>query len=180
MKNLLFAEAGESIMSIIVIVILVALLVVMLVMNNKKRAQYMQELQENQKKFVVGAKVKTYAGFYGEIVAIREALDGTKVITIKIGEGSNAINMDIDMNFIASIDDKDNKEKYDEEYNELVKKVEENISKMDDESSKVVLDEEKTINENTENEKTIEEKEDNKENTKESQTDKKKTSKSKK
>jgi preprotein translocase subunit YajC len=100
-------------------------------MNSKKRTQYIEQVKEMQSKFEVGTKVKTYAGIYGEIVAIREALDGTKVITIKSGDGENAMTFDIDIQYISNIDEKDNKEIYDEEYNELKKKMEETTQNLE-------------------------------------------------
>lgn len=119
------AEGGSSIFLYIVLGLLVVFCIFSFVTNNKKRAQYLEQVKEMQSKFEVGTKVKTYAGIYGEIVAIRDALDGTKVVTIKSGDGENAMTFDVDIQYISNIDEKDNKELYDEEYEELKKKMEE-------------------------------------------------------
>lgn len=141
---------GSTIFMWVLIGIMVLGSIYLLVSGNKKRAEYYEKLKEEQAKFVVGVKVKTNAGIFGEIINIRTALDGTKVVTIKSGEGNNAMTFDIDINYITNIDDKDNKEVFDEEYNELMKKVEETSASLDAESSSKVFEEEKSENQDTE------------------------------
>lgn len=116
-------NSGNSWVLIVAIVALALLMVYSIISGKKRTAAYKQQLEENQKKFVVGAKIKTYAGVYGEIIAIREALDESKVATIKSGEGENAMTFEIDLNYILGIDEKDNKELFDEECNALMQKI---------------------------------------------------------
>lgn len=137
------AEGGGSIFLYIVLGLLVVFCIFSFVSNNKKRAQYLEQVKEMQSKFQIGTKVKTYAGIYGEIVAMRDALDGTKVVTIKSGDGDNAMTFDVDIQYISNIDEKDNKEVYDEEYEELKKKMEETSQDLDTTVLKVEEIEEK-------------------------------------
>ena len=131
------AEGGSPIFLFVVLGLLIVFCIFSYITNSKKRTQYMEQVKEMQSKFTVGTKVKTYAGIYGEIVAIREALDGTKVVTIKSGDGENAMTFDVDIQYISSIDEKDNKEIYDEEYEELKKKMDEATQDLDASSLKV-------------------------------------------
>ena len=136
-------EGGSSIFLYIVLGLLVVFCIFSFVSNNKKRTQYLEQVKEMQSKFQIGTKVKTYAGIYGEIVAMRDALDGTKVVTIKSGDGDNAMTFDVDIQYISNIDEKDNKEVYDEEYEELKKKMEETSQALDTTVLKVEEIEEK-------------------------------------
>ena len=119
---------------IILLGVMVLMCIVSFVTSNKKRKEYMEQMKEMQSKFTAGTKVKTYAGIYGEIVSIREALDGSKVATIKSGEGENAMTFDIDVTYISNIDDKDNQKVYDEEYEALKKKMEETAQSLEGEA----------------------------------------------
>lgn len=120
MNFMLEADTSNTIISLILIGILAIFLIFIFISNNKKKAQYMQEMKRTQSKFVAGAKVKTYAGFYGEIVSVRTALDGTSVVTLKVGEGDKIVHIEMDINYISNIDDKDNKEVFDDEYEKLM------------------------------------------------------------
>ena len=70
--------------------------------RSKKNKENAQNMVNNIK---VGDKVKTYSGFYGEIVSITETTDG-KVAVLRTGEEGNYGYLSIDMNAIYGIDEK--------------------------------------------------------------------------
>ena len=113
MQNLLFAETGFS--SWILPAILLVIVVASLVMGVLRKGKYTQETQNLMSKLTVGVKVKTFAGVYGEIVEIRDALDGSKVALIKTGENGKESFMSIDLASVYAIDEKDNAELFAEE-----------------------------------------------------------------
>lgn len=113
MQNLLFAETGFS--SWILPAILLVIVVASLVMGVLRKGKYTQETQNLMSKLAVGVKVKTFAGVYGEIVEIRDALDGSKVALIKTGENGKESFMSIDLASVYAIDEKDNAELFAEE-----------------------------------------------------------------
>ena len=113
MQNLLFAEIGFS--NWILPAILLVIVVASLVMGVLRKGKYTQETQNLMSKLTVGVKVKTFAGVYGEIVEIRDALDGSKVALIKTGENGKESFMSIDLESVYAIDKKDNAELFAEE-----------------------------------------------------------------
>lgn len=134
---------GSSILLWVLIGIMVIGLVYTTISGNKKQKQYYEEMLKLQEKFVVGAKVKTKSGVFGEIIDIRTALDGTKVVTIKSGDADNAMTFEIDINGIAHIDDKDVKyeEEKDENIDELMKKVQETSENLNEQATSKVIEE---------------------------------------
>ena len=62
-----------------------------------------------------GDKVKTYSGFYGTVVSIRETTDG-KVVTLETGDADHKSYTSIDSNAIYCIDKKEDIV-YDTEWN---------------------------------------------------------------
>ncbi len=113
MSNLLFANTGFS--NWILPAILLVIVVASLVMGVLRKGKYTQETQNLMSKLTVGVKVKTFAGVYGEIVEIRDALDGSKVALIKTGEKGKESFMSIDLASVYAIDEKDNAELFAEE-----------------------------------------------------------------
>lgn len=87
--------------------ILLVLLVVSAVMAFMRRSKYTQTTMEMKNNLKIGDKVKTYAGMYGEIVDIKEALDGSKYLILKSGEGEFVSYFSIDIEAIYGIDFKD-------------------------------------------------------------------------
>ena len=116
--------------------ILLALVVVSLVFNISKKSKYQRETQDLEDNLQVGDKVKTYAGIYGVVESIREALDGSKVVLIKSGEGDKVSYYSMDIAAIYSLDFKDEEEKEDEDNDD--KEVEEKVSPKDEEVKEVV------------------------------------------
>ena len=134
MYSLLFAE-GTGFSQWILPAIVLAFVVVYLVYGMFRKNKYDSGVKNMLDKLEVGTKVKTFAGIYGEIVDIREALDGSKVALIKTGENGKESYMSIDLASVYSIDEKDNAELFNEE--DAVKEYNTNIAtetKKDNES----------------------------------------------
>ena len=167
MDFLLATDSNQLIVSLVIIGLLVVFLIYMFVSSNKKRAQYMDEMKKMQERLVPGTKVKTYAGEYGEIVSVRDALDGSKVATVKIGVGQNTVDIEMDLNYISNIDEKDNAELYGEDISA------EQTSAWD--IAKEMGEQDKNENENKEQDNNLEETtdvKDNNEDTKEEDSEK--------
>ena len=64
------------------------------------------EVGKNVTHVKVGDHVKTYSGFYGKIVSIRQTTDG-KVVLIEMGEGNKKGYIEADINAIMGIDRKE-------------------------------------------------------------------------
>jgi len=140
--------------------ILLALVVVSLLYNISKRSKYQRETNDLEENLQVGDKVKTYAGIYGVVESIREALDGSKVVLIKSGEGEKVSYYSIDIAAIYSLDlkDEEEKEEDDENSNQEVVLENEQASTVEiiDKESKVEEDPEIEVEEQKE-EPTVEE-----------------------
>lgn len=140
---------SPSSMNIILYVFLGLLIVWLLVspfLNAKRNKRYYEEREKVFAQFVPGTKVKTSSGLFGEIIDIRTAKDGTKVATIKSGEGSNALTFEIDVNYIAYVDDKD-EEPVTDDMQDLMQKVEDTSKELDENLSTKVIDEKQNFNE---------------------------------
>lgn len=97
--------AGNGLTQWILPAVLLVLVIGIFIMNyfrSKKNKENAQNMVNNIK---VGDKVKTYSGFYGEIVSITETTDG-KVAVLRTGEEGNYGYLSIDMNAIYGIDEK--------------------------------------------------------------------------
>lgn len=121
--------------------ILLALVVVSLLYNISKRSKYQRETNDLEENLQVGDKVKTYAGIYGVVESIREALDGSKVVLIKSGEGEKVSYYSMDIAAIYSLDVKDEEEKDEDDENSnqevVLENEQESIVEIIDEESKV-------------------------------------------
>ena len=124
MNLLLFAENSTNFSSIVLPALVISLFVIYIAFGFIKRSKINAETHNLFEKLQVGVKIKTYSGIYGEIVEIRDALDGSKVALIKTGEGDKASYISIDFDSIYAIDEKDNAEIFNEEVTE---KIESNI-----------------------------------------------------
>lgn len=114
MNMLLFAVDFSTLILPIVLLVVIA---VTFVMSSLKRNKYNEATKAMFDNIKVGVKVKTYAGIYGEIVEMRDALDGSKVAILKTGEGDKIGYISIDVASIYAIDEKDNEELFGEEAN---------------------------------------------------------------
>lgn len=124
MNLLLFTENSTNFSSIVLPALVIFLFVIYIAFGFIKRSKLNAETHNLLEKLQVGVKIKTYSGIYGEIVEIRDALDGSKVALIKTGEGDKASYISIDFDSIYAIDEKDNAEIFNEEVTE---KIESNI-----------------------------------------------------
>jgi len=126
--------------------ILLALVVVSLLYNISKRSKYQRETNDLEENLQVGDKVKTYAGIYGVVESIREALDGSKVVLIKSGEGEKVSYYSIDIAAIYSLDLKDEEEKEEDDENSNQEVVLEN----EQASTVEIIDKESKVEEDPE------------------------------
>ena len=98
-------NAGNSLTQWILPAVLIVLVIGIFILNyfrSKKNKENAENMVNNIK---VGDKVKTYSGFYGEIVSITETTDG-KVAVLRTGEEGHYGYLSIDMNAIYAIDEK--------------------------------------------------------------------------
>ena len=98
--NLLLESFFESYGLIIILVVFFAIIMGYYFLRNRKfqqnEAQFVDALKE-------GSKVKTYSGFYGEVVKITNTTEG-KVATLKLGEG---VLIDVDIRALMSLDSRE-------------------------------------------------------------------------
>ena len=120
MNLLLFAENSTNFSSIVLPALVISLFVIYIAFGFIKRSKINAETHNLFEKLQVGVKIKTYSGIYGEIVEIRDALDGSKVALIKTGEGDKESYISIDFASIYAIDEKDNAEIFNEEVTENI------------------------------------------------------------
>ena len=92
------------------IIILIAICAAMMIFYFFKHRKQENDIQKFEESLKPGDKIKTYSGFYGEIVAIldiKEDDEDVKVVTLRLGNGSY---IDVDIRAIAQIDKRDIKE----------------------------------------------------------------------
>ncbi len=89
-----------------ILLVLIVLLVGAYVFSYFKRKKYNQETASMLSSLKPGDRVKTYSGFYGTIVSIRETTDG-KVVTLETGDEEHKSYTTIDCNAIYCIDKKE-------------------------------------------------------------------------
>lgn len=89
-----------------VLLAMLAVLIVAYIFSYMKRKKYNQETSNMLNSLKPGDKVKTYSGFYGTVVSIRETTDG-KVVTLETGDDDHKSYTTIDSNAIYCIDKKE-------------------------------------------------------------------------
>lgn len=102
--NLLMASENTG--NIILIVILLVACGAMFVLSYLKNKKYVSQQQEMQNNIEVGAKVLTKTFIYGTIEKITETTDG-KIVLLKTGEGENVSYIEMNIDGIYSIDNKE-------------------------------------------------------------------------
>ena len=85
--------------------VLLVLVIGIFIMNYFRSKKNKENAQNMLSSIKVGDKVKTYSGFYGEVVSITETTDG-KVAVLRTGEEGSYGYLSIDMNAIYAIDEK--------------------------------------------------------------------------
>ena len=107
MLSLLGAEGSTSFWSQYgLLIVLLVVLVAFMIYSSIRRKKYDGQVQNLLDNLKVGAHVKTYSGFYGKIVSIRETTDG-KVVLIEMGEGDKKGYIEADINAVMGIDKKE-------------------------------------------------------------------------
>ena len=86
-------------------IVIALVLVGMYVFSYIRRRKYNQQVSETLNNLKAGDKVKTYSGFYGTIISIKETTDG-KVALLETGEGKYKSYSEIDLNAIYGVDSK--------------------------------------------------------------------------
>ena len=89
-----------------ILLVLLVVLIVAYIFSYIKRKKYNQETTNMLNSLKPGDKVKTYSGFYGTVVSIRETTDG-KVVTLETGDDEHKSYTTIDSNAIYCIDKKE-------------------------------------------------------------------------
>ncbi len=107
MLSLLAAEGNTSFWGQYGIwIILIVLLIGLMIFSTIRRRKYDGQVQNLLDNLKVGDHVKTYSGFYGKIVSIRQTTDG-KVVLIEMGEDNKKGYIEADINAIMGIDRKE-------------------------------------------------------------------------
>ncbi|MCL2540346.1 MAG: preprotein translocase subunit YajC [Firmicutes bacterium] len=88
-----------------IFIVLAVALVALYVVSFMRRKKHNQQVTEVLNNLRTGDKVKTYSGFYGTIVSIKETTDG-KVALLEMGEGTKKSYIEIDINAIYGVDNK--------------------------------------------------------------------------
>jgi len=103
--KLLLADTN-NIGNLILIIILLVACVAMFVLSYIKNKKYMQNQQNLLNDLKVGSKVLTKTFIYGTIENITETTDG-KIVLIKTGEGDKASYIEMNIEGIYSVDNKE-------------------------------------------------------------------------
>lgn len=108
MFNSLLAEAtgNGSNATMWILLVLLGVLIVAYIFSYFRRKKYNQETTNMLNALKPGDKVKTYSGFYGTVVSIKETTDG-KVVTLETGDEKHKSFTSIDSNAIYCIDKKE-------------------------------------------------------------------------
>lgn len=129
MISLLAAESNTSFWGQYGIwIVLIVLLIALMIFSTIRRKKYDGQVQNMIDNLKVGDAVKTYSGFYGKIVSIRQTTDG-KVVLIEMGEGNRKGYIEADINAIMCIDKKEDVV-YDSDGNIIMPNTEENIQSV--------------------------------------------------
>lgn len=129
MFGLIAAEGDTSFWgSYGLMIILVVLLIGFMVFTSIRRKKYDGQVQNLLDNLKIGDHVKTYSGFYGKIVSIRETTDG-KVVLIEMGEGDKKGYIEADINAVMCLDKKEDIV-YDSNGNILEPKQEEKVEEQ--------------------------------------------------
>lgn len=103
--KLLLADSN-GIGNLILIIVLLVACVAMFVLSYFKNKKYMQNQQNLLNDLKVGSKVLTKTFIYGTIEKITDTTDG-KIVLIKTGEGSKSSYIEMNIEGIYSVDNKE-------------------------------------------------------------------------
>lgn len=133
MINLMLSDIGNFFKNWWLILVLLVLIVVMWVVSIVRRKKYNEQTTQMQNELKPGTKVKTYSGFYGKIISIKETTDG-KVALLEMGEGSKLGYITVDVNAIYGVDQKE-EVVYDKDGNIIVKENRNKKEKSNDDKN---------------------------------------------
>lgn len=86
-----------------IVFVLLAAVVLLYVFSFIRRKKVTEQTKQMMDTLKPGVKVKTYSGFYGTIISIKETTDG-KIVLLETGEGSKVSYTTIDANAIYGVD----------------------------------------------------------------------------
>lgn len=83
--------------------VLLAVVILLYVFSFIRRKKVTEQTKQMMDTLKPGIKVKTYSGFYGTIISIKETTDG-KIVLLETGEGSKVSYTTVDANAIYGVD----------------------------------------------------------------------------
>lgn len=104
MNNLILAS--ENIGNLVLIIILLVACAGMFILSYFKNKKYVEQQKQMQEDIKVGAKVLTKTFIYGTVEKISDTTDG-KIVLIKSGEGDKVSYLEMNLEAIYSIDNKE-------------------------------------------------------------------------
>lgn len=104
MNNLILAS--QNIGNLILIIILLVACAGMFILSYLKNKKYVEQQKQMQDDIQVGAKVLTKTFIYGTVEKITETTDG-KIVLLKTGEGDKVSYLEMNLEAIYSIDNKE-------------------------------------------------------------------------
>ena len=102
--NLILAETNVG--NLVLIVLLLVACAAMFIMSYVRNKKYMLNQQELLNNIEVGSRVLTKTFIYGTVEKITETTDG-KIVLIKTGEGDKVSYLEMNLEAIYSIDNKE-------------------------------------------------------------------------
>ena len=151
MFNQLLADTQGGNSMFWILIALLGVLIIAYIFSYYRRKKYNQETSNMLNALKPGDKVKTYSGFYGTVVSIKETTDG-KVVTLETGDDKHKSYTTIDSNAIYCIDKKEDIV-YDADGNIVMPATDE-----EKEQAKIETVTEETVEQSTEAENNTEEK----------------------
>lgn len=131
---------GNQTGNLIVIIVLLVACAVMFILSYFKNKKYMANQQNLLDEIKVGSKVLTKTFIYGTVESITETTDG-KIVLIKTGEGDKVSYLEMNLEAIYSIDNKEEVVDLDEVMTEeKEEKVDEKKSNKKEELEEVKTD----------------------------------------
>jgi len=137
----MLADIGSFFSQYWIVFVLLGLIIVLYVVSFVRRKKYTEQTQNMLGKLQPGVKVKTYSGFYGKIVSVKETTDG-KVILLEMGEGNKVSYTTIDANAVYGVDMKEDVV-YDKDGNIIVKEDKQTNKKISADKEKALKEFEK-------------------------------------
>lgn len=97
------AAEGSFLETYWMVFVLLAVIILLYVFSFVRRKKVTEQTKQMMDTLKPGVKVKTYSGFYGTIISIKETTDG-KIVLLETGEGGKVSYTTIDANAIYGVD----------------------------------------------------------------------------